>query len=533
MSKRHALLLVVVAATALYLPSLRNGFAYDDVAVIERDARVHSLTNLPDLLLDPYWADEAMGLYRPLVSASYAVDWAVSGGKPLWFHVVNVAWNAAACGALFLLLAAFAPMAAALAGALLFAAHPVHVEAVANVVGRAELIAATLMFSALLLWLRRSVNQPSESRATFGIIALYAMAVLSKESAIMLPALVVLVDAARGELTPTTLVPWLRRHGRTFGVLIVVAVAYLALRTAVLGELGPSRLDPALEIGGPFEQRLTALQTWPVVLRLLLFPVVLLADYGPQILMPALEPNANVLLGAALLLGLIGGGISAWLRGHGRLALVLLWLPVAMLPVSNLLLTIGVLLAERALYLPSAVVAFAVTFAVAAMPAVNTRRVAFALTAGVCVLFAVRSLVRIPEWRTTDTILLAQLRDRPDSFRAHWHHARIALRERQPVVALERYSRALELWPHRRGLVLETARHAVTAGDLAYSRRLTTYMLERWPDDLEASRLAAGAALDMGDTIAARATIQHALQRHPADSLLLRMRAALTTSAGS
>jgi len=70
-----------------------------------------------------------------------------------------------------------------------------------------------------------------------------------------------------------------------------------------------------------------------------------------------LTPDAA--FGAVLLFGLLAGGCAAFLRGNGQLALVLLWVPVALLPASNLIIPIGALLAERALYLPSAAVAFA------------------------------------------------------------------------------------------------------------------------------------------------------------------------------
>jgi Tfp pilus assembly protein PilF len=125
------------------------------------------------------------------------------------------------------------------------------------------------------------------------------------------------------------------------------------------------------------------------------------------------------------------------------------------------------------------------------------------------------------------------MRDRPDAFRAHWHSARIALRDRQPSLALERYGRALQLWPHRRQLVLEAATQASLHGDHDYVRRLSRYMLQRWPGDLDASRMFAGSALDLGDTTAARVTIDNALRLHPGDTLLLRMRAAILKDSAS
>src|SRR5690606_29986906 len=137
---RAGLVLTCAVALAAYAPSLGNGFAYDDVPVILLDSRVHSLGNLAAILGQPYWpaGGQELAIWRPLTTLSFAVDWALSSGAPLWFHLTNVLWHAAACGLAFLLLSALFTTPAALAGALIFAVHPVHAEAVANVVGRAE-----------------------------------------------------------------------------------------------------------------------------------------------------------------------------------------------------------------------------------------------------------------------------------------------------------------------------------------------------------------------------------------------------------
>src|SRR5690606_8611264 len=83
-SARAALLLVCGAAFAAYAVSVRNGFAYDDVPLILLDPRVHSLRNLPAILSQPYWAagGQELAIWRPLITLSFALDWAVSGGAP-------------------------------------------------------------------------------------------------------------------------------------------------------------------------------------------------------------------------------------------------------------------------------------------------------------------------------------------------------------------------------------------------------------------------------------------------------------------
>src|SRR5690606_32749305 len=200
-TRRSGAAVTALAALALYALSLRNGFAYDDVPLILLDARVHSLRNLRDIVFGPYWpaGAEDLAIWRPLTTLSFAVDWALSDGRAAWFHATNTALNAVACVLAFLVLCEFFTPAAALVGALLFTVHPVHVEAVANVVGRAEMLAGIPMLAACLLWARRSAEEVRPTgRIVLATAVLFAVALLAKESAAMLPFLLLLIDAARG-----------------------------------------------------------------------------------------------------------------------------------------------------------------------------------------------------------------------------------------------------------------------------------------------------------------------------------------------
>jgi tetratricopeptide (TPR) repeat protein len=532
MTVRRAALLTAVLSILLYLPSAWNGFAYDDNLVIRFDQRIHDLADAPRILLQPYWLIENLGLYRPLASLSYAVDWAISGGTPAWFHIVNILWNALACVLVVVLLAQFVPVPFALAGGLVFAVHPVHTEAVANIVGRAELMAAAFMTAAMIHWVRRDAAAGIGPRRLLGVAALYLFALASKESAVMLPALLALCDAATGTLRPGTGRAWLRRHGPALATFAIVATAWLALRAHVLGSIGPTVLDPLFDVATTRPERImTALQAWPEYVRLLFFPLVLMADYGPPYLGPALTVTPAAITGFLILTALVAGGAAAFARGYGRAAFVLLFMPIALLPTSNLIIPIGVIVAERTLYLPSLALAAAVAFTLP-MAATYTarRRAAVALTA-VCILFAGRTLHRIPEWDSTDTVLAALLRDQPDSFRGHWYFADVAREEGRPAVALKHYAHALRTWPFRKSFTLTAAVYAAEHGDTAMALQITGFGVERWPEDVRFIRLKAAILLDTGRAGEARPLVERGLALAPADSTLLAMRRALAPGA--
>jgi protein O-mannosyl-transferase len=519
--------LVFALAVGLYLPALKNGFAYDDVAIITLDDRVRSFDAVA-ILTGPYWRDTTSALYRPATTLSYAADWRIAAGSPTWFHLTNALWNAAASVLLMLLLLALgAGTATALLGAALFAVHPVHVEAVANIVGRAELMAAVFCLAAALVWVRCT---PSLHR-TGGVVALtllFAAALAAKESAAVLPGLLAVIDVARRRLRPGRVRTWLRVRFRPLLAMSATLVLFLLIRGAVLDTQAPADLDPSLEVlTSPLHRFYTALQAWPQYARLLFYPRLLLADYGPRIMMPALGPEPEVIAGAALLATASLGGLYAWFRGYAGAAAALLWFAIAILPVSNLLVPIGVLVAERTLYLPS------VALSLALIPLLRARGIgvrsrtiiATAMVFGV-MLLGVRTLSRIPDWRSTDTIFAALLRDRSDSFRGTWHAARLAAAAAQPGAALALYDSAMHLWPYRPRLVREAALYASRQGRLDRAAQLTAFGLSRWPQDLILRRLHAGILLDHGDLRNAHHHISEGLRWHPGDSLLLRMRAA-------
>lgn len=527
-------LLVAVVAAAVFIPSLANGFAYDDVAIILGDPRVQGPGGLGRIFTEGYWGDDQLALYRPLTTLSFAIDWLTGSGGAAWFHLVNVIWHAAVSALVFLLLARWFRLGAALAGGLLFAVHPVHVEAVANVVGRGELLAAAAVLSALLLWLYEPGPRMRVVRSV-GVAVLLGLGLAAKESALVLLPLILLIDIAERRLTIARAGEWLRANLVALVASIAVVGAWIATRIAVLGGMAPATVDAAFDVATGLDRVTTALQAWPIWARLLVAPTTLLADYGPRVLMPADATGTATILGALLLATLVCVGLVELGKGHTRTAIGLLWFPVAIAPVSNLLVATGVIVAERTLYLPSLALCMLVAAGVeaAAQPTLAARMLrpatfALALLLG---MFTGRSLARIPEWTSTETLYAAQLRDRPDSFRAQWYMAREAKDRGDFAGAAGRYDQAVALWPYRLRLNVEAAAFNAEHGRLERAREIAAFTLDRHPEDLAALRILAATTLDLGDSTSARLTVREALRIHPDDDVLRRMDAALNPRA--
>jgi hypothetical protein len=444
-------------ALASYVTALGNGFAYDDNLVVALNPVVTE-GDWGGAFLGPYWpvAREGSGLYRPLTTASFVAEWPLWKGSPLGFHAVNVVLHAAVSLLLLALLLRFAALPGALAGALLFAIHPVHVEAVANVVGRGELLAALSVLGACVLYLDADTQAPLGRMArAVGVSLLYLTGLGSKEIAVSLPALLVLLEVYRSQ--DESLPRRLRRALPVFVCMAAVLATYLVVRWSVLGTITGEVPAPALRGLTPGERMLTALSVWPQYLRLMVFPVSLSADYGPGVIMDARSLDAEVLIGAAVMMAWVGGAVLLFRRAPAA-SLGLAWFVVAVLPVSNLIIPSGVILAERTLYLPSVAASLVLAAVVSSVYVITDRRRrrlagALAVTAGVALIG--RTVSRIPAWLDSFTVVSTLARDHPESYVALQHRAAGLTRVGESAEAAEVYEAAVALVPHHYGLKVE------------------------------------------------------------------------------
>ncbi|MBI4541229.1 MAG: hypothetical protein HY704_17140 [Gemmatimonadetes bacterium] len=463
MSARSCAVLVAGIALLAYANSLANGFAYDDLILIQLNDAVRG-ADWERLAGGPYWPEgsDGVGLYRPLPMLSYALDWRLWGGRPIAFHLLNLALHAGVSVLVFALLLRFAGVAAGAVGGVLFAIHPVHVEAVANVVGRAELLAALFYLTACLLylWTPDAARRAARSARLLALGGLYFAALLSKESAVTLPAALVLLDAgARARRGGPS---FLRRVGDelpAYALLCVAFLAYLGLRYLALEGLVGDSPHPALRELSTRERLLTALTLWPEYLRLLLVPIQLSSDYSPAVLGPARSLSPAVVAGALVIAGLGAAAVAA--RRSGPLvALAAAWFGVTIVPVSNILVPVGVLLAERTLYLPSVGLALAAAQATAALRAANARTRAIVTAAAVvlAVGFLARTVTRNPVWHDTDTMYDALIEEHPESYRALWALAGSLEVRGRPELAWRAFQEALALAPNDYGLLADAGR---------------------------------------------------------------------------
>lgn len=420
--------LVVVA----FGSGLDSGMVLDNAFIVAGDPRTQHLTwsNLQLIFTQDYWYPRGVGgLYRPLTTLSYAFNYSVlgNGAAPLGYHLVNLALHLANVSLAFTL---FERMrvgrwtAAAVASA--FAVHPVVVESVTNIVGRADLLAATAVLAGLHLHatLRDDDGRVSGRRlASLGAVTF--LGVLCKENVAILVALVLLWDVVfhlRG-----TDRAWARaivavlRHRTMIGWSIIVPVLAIVLVVRHMLMAGWA-LPPMAVIDNPMRsadvvtRELTALKVLFRSVGLMLFPLRLSCDYSFDQVPLATPGDIEAWGGLATVVAL--GGLAAWAWNRQRAIVFLIgFFVVTLLPTSNVLVVIDSIMAERFLYLP--LLGFVGMVGLAVEPLLGSTRVRQGAAVVVVVLLAARTAVRNRDWVSNLSLWTSAGTVTPDSFRVH------------------------------------------------------------------------------------------------------------------
>ncbi len=361
---RAALILCCTLAVLCYANTLGNGFCDDDHPIIVRNPLVTEPGNWGRLWVTEYWHGDPGAtpyrdlLYRPVAILSYRLNHALGGLAPSGYHAVNIVLHALASGLAFRLTRRLGGCCAAgVTAGLLFAVLPIHTEAVNNVVGRAELLAAGFV----LLSLECFARGDGWSTLAAGSICAFA-ACCSKESGAGVVLLVPLLDGLggrRGWSGRFTAARVLRRYAG----LVVAAGAYLLLRYVALGGAlyQPVTLTKTVNVladAGLWERVCGAFQLWGMYWGKTLWPRVLCLDYSINAVAPAGGLFTGYVLLGVLVLVLLGTWCwVGWRRGSLAAAVITAALLLCYFPASNTVVLIKTYFAERVWYVPSVWVA--------------------------------------------------------------------------------------------------------------------------------------------------------------------------------
>jgi hypothetical protein len=446
----------------------------------------------------------------------FAFQWALGGGHPMAFHAVNLLLAAATAFAFWRLASRLLSEVPAFLAAALFAVHPVHVEVTGNVVGQAELLASLFAILAIDRYIHWRERGALSLRQRGALAVLTLAAILSKETGYVTPALLLTAEwtvVRAGE----PLLSRIRTISSAYLLQAATVVGAILWRIVVLGPT-PGATATGAMVGLPAGERLLAmLGVVPHWVRLLLWPSHLQAEYGP----PQIPVGAGLHAGTVLGLLLLVSWIALLLLFRRRAPVVTLglsWIGVALLPVSNLLATTGVLLAERTLFLPSAGAMIALgavgaaVFRGAADPVHRFRTAVVLAAVGLLVLVGVlRSAHRQETWQSQDAFFAGLIVDASRTARAqrvaseyYWSTSRPREAEQAARRAIDLSRRDPKAYEHLGQLLRVQGRCVEAVEILDEGVRL-------FPDETVIRARMIECALKVGDTARAVASAREAL----------------------
>jgi len=359
-------IIIVLFAFLLYGNTLTYDYTLDDLMVVKENSfTVKGLSGISDIFsydsFTGFFGIEKKlvvgGRYRPLSIATFAVEYALVGGfSPFLSHMVNILLYAFTGIIIFLILTKiiksknefFWFLNLPFITAILFLAHPVHTEVVANIKGRDEILA--LLFPLISLWLvlfyveKRKVGYLILANLTF------FFGLLSKENAIVFVLLIPFT------LYFFTNIP-IKRNLSVGLSLFISACLFVFIRFLVLGYISGGKLPDEL-LNNPFLNATTSQKfgtifyTLGLYIKLLFFPLFLTHDYYPYHIPLIQFFNLRALVPLLIYMVLIG---YAFLRVP-RKSLVAYSIVLYLLPlfiVSNLLFPVGTFMNERFIYMSS------------------------------------------------------------------------------------------------------------------------------------------------------------------------------------
>lgn len=312
--------LIVLLVVAVYAPTLRHGFVWDDAFIIVNNPLLEKPGNIPGFFLSEDTIEESTGYYRPIPYASFALERSLWGVNPAGYHGVNLVLHILVVLLLYRVLSTlFQKERLALIAALVFALHPVAGETVCFLSGgRNTLLAACFGLLAFLFHL---------GKKPLPALAAFTVAIFSKEFALLFPALFLLADTrlAREKVRCTPYLPYL-----------AAIAGYLSLRAVAVQKANfLSAINLSDAMAAPYLVVRYALNMLAPVRLKLLYSI-----------------NPGMIAASACLALLVAGAVAcSYVRNRDEIVFSACWFLLFLLPVINIIpLRTTTVLADRYAY---------------------------------------------------------------------------------------------------------------------------------------------------------------------------------------
>ncbi|KAJ8963524.1 hypothetical protein NQ314_005566 [Rhamnusium bicolor] len=475
MDKSTKYITISVAAFICYCNTLWGSFVFDDSEAIVKNKDVMPFTPIRELFKNDFWGTDitlnsSHKSYRPLTILSYRLNVLYSYNKldAFQFHATNVILYGLLClltipvFELFLKKSKYNKdiLDTAYFASLLFTVHPIHTESVAGLVGRADILSSVLFFIVILLYQKVRVAKGESVIIWFILtIILTGCAVLCKETAISVVGMLIVYDIYREKKKKTS---WWEMFSfwyvLRYVTIILPGIGIMYYRFKVMNFEGPiftSVDNPAAYSESLLIRVLTYNYVYLLNFLLLLWPQWLCFDWSMGCV-PLIETICDIRVIFVFLFLLMGFySMFTLLRKNYKnevldariMGVCLIVLPF--LPASNLFFTVGFVIAERTLLLPSAGFCLLVVIGLKKLERYSeNKNMCLILFYALLLIFALRSIQRNINWLTEEKLFSSALDVCPLNAKVHYNVAKIAADKNNKILASSEYKKAIELNPN-------------------------------------------------------------------------------------
>lgn len=451
-------LLIAAISSAVYANSLSNSFHFDDQHYITANPYIRDLSNIPSFFKSTRYSSFELtftGHYRPLLVASYALNYAMGGLNPAGYHAVNLLFHVGSAFLVFLILEAiafsnFLPLTSyfyiALASALIFAVHPFNSEVVNYITARSSVMCSFFYLLAFYCWVKFR-SKKSDYFYLFSLLS-FALAMLTKEIAITLPVMLFLYDLyfqkMAGQESPAYRFRPSGKKGLRFQVsnlkhylpfLLLVAAPYLTYRLLFQGGI----------INSGNRDFYSNLLTQPEVLlkyiQLMIVPAGLTIEH--HIAQSATIYSIAVMASLSAII-LIMTTVYLLFRKGGEwriLSFFILWFFITLLPTT--LIPLNAILQENRGYLAGIGVPLFAGILIGRLP----RRISTPFLLVVVSLCSIVTIQRNHIWKDEYTLWKDAVDKAPYSARAHDNLGLAYINRREHEKAIAEFNKTIELQP--------------------------------------------------------------------------------------
>jgi len=327
-----SVLLIIILGLVAYSNSFKGQFVWDDVIIINDNPHIKNWSNLPNIFTHNKIEGELKKLYRPTQMLTYMADYSIWKLNVAGYHLTNLMLHIlVALGIYWFINILYHDNILSTATSLLFITHPIHSEAVYYISGRADSLGLIFLLLSFISYIKNSDNMGGYVL----MLSSYMLALLSRESGIILPVLLLLYHYAFKD----------KVRLKEFSSILAITIIYAGLRLTIL-KLPTSNIAASYNLLQRLPGFFAAIFEY---VRLLILPFDLHMEYGPRLFNPA---DPKVVIGIIITASSIAYALSKK-SAKGVVFFSTLWFFIALLPVSNVIYPINAYMAEHWLYLPS------------------------------------------------------------------------------------------------------------------------------------------------------------------------------------